>query len=1109
MTKEKTSARVRESLTASQKAALDVLLAGKKARAHGRSVEVPRIVADPANKDEPFPLTDIQQAQWFGRSGLFDISVAGHGYVEFDCKGMDLDRLEEAFQIIIDRNPQMRIVVRSDMTQQVLNDLPPYKFRRYDFRGEPRAVVERTLAETRERMSHEILSATTWPIFEVCASLWGEDELRIHFNFDLLVGDAWCFRTIVDEWARLYDDPGDARPVPAELTYRDYVQGFAEIERSVLFEQSLKYWRERLSDLPSPPQLPMIRQPGELERIRAKHYSVRLTGTEWDRLRHRIRTRNLTPSAFFAAAFSDVLALWNAAPAHTLNVTVFNRLPVHEDIDDILVGEFNSFLLLGIDSSRVESFVARASRLQAELWSHLENRWVTGVRLMRELASERGVAPGESLMPVVFTSTIAHHEGESVVPTRSPGRWIYEVSQTPQVWMEHHLWEEDDSLLLHVDVVDGLFPEGLIEDLVATYEALIRDLMDDTASWERTDVSRLLPTRYADLWQAYNRTETERPEGLLHDGFVRTAGSQGDRTAIVSTTGNCTYAELDRCSNRLAHALQEAGARPGELVAIIAPKGWQQIAGVLGVAKSGAAYLPIDADDPAARIAQILEDARVSVAVTSYATRDTLDLPGATRVIAVDDAVLERYPDTPPENAATPDDTAYVIYTSGSTGKPKGVVIRHSAALNTCADINARFDVGRDDAILAISALNFDLSVYDIFGGLSAGATLVMPSTQRPHPDEWADLVEEHGISVWNSVPALAELFMTHVEEAGRIVPETLRLVMLSGDWIPLALPPMLQTIRPDMRVISLGGATEASIWSIYYPIDGISPDWNSIPYGRPLANQTMHVLDHNLRDCPPWVTGEICIGGIGLADGYFGDSARTAASFVVHPESGQRLYRTGDLGRFNPKGFIEFLGRRDTQVKLRGYRIELGDIEAAIAETGLTSQAVCLVAGKHNVDRQLIAFVTSRSVSTEETIAAALTAALRDRLPHYMLPAVIRVLKEIPLTANGKVDRSRLCHLAEDLNHAGKHVEPRNDTEARIATMWKSLLGVEQVGVHDDFFSLGGNSMTASRLLIQIQDAFDIELPFAKLFEATSVAALSELVTAAVLAEVEALEHL
>jgi len=1086
-----------------QKADFKTLIEKQRRELVENKKTVPQITADPKNKYEPFPLTDIQQAQWYGRSGFFEISVAGQGYVEFDCKGMDLDRLESAFQIIIDRHPQMRMVVLPDLKQQVLNNLPPYRFKRYDLGGKSTEEVNKILEKVRKRMSHEAIPADTWPIYEVCATLWGENELRIHFSFDFLVGDVWCMRMIIDEWAKLYKDPDNARPLPEGLTYRDYVKGFEEIEKSELFGQSMEYWQSELESLPGAPQLPMIRQPGELKEIRSKNYSICLNCDEWKKLSGEIKRNNLTPSAFFAAAFSEVISLWNELPKHSLNIAVFNRLPVHENINDVLVGGFSSFLPLGVDNDQEKSFASRSAKLQEKLSSHLENRWVTGVRLMRELAKVKGVNAGDTLMPIVFSSTIADREGKSDIPDQYPGEWVYEISQTPQVWMEHHLREEGDKLSLHLDVVDALFPEGMIDDLVATYERLVRSLMDDPSAWEKQNSAHLLPEKYTDLWNKYNNTAGAVPTGLLHQGFLSSVQEKGDKVAIRSCRGNKTYFELDSISNKLAHALQNDGAKPNELVAVIAPKGWEQVASVLGILKSGAAYLPIKIDEPGERVNQILTDAKVTKVLTSADAIDGLCLPKGVKAIAVDGLEAQSQPETLPANPATEDDVAYVIYTSGSTGKPKGVIIRHSAALNTIVDINERFCVVDSDVIFAISALNFDLSVYDIFGGLAVGATVVMPASQAPEPFEWLKLVEESQVTVWNSVPALAEMLVTYAEDTGKVVSDSLRLVMMSGDWIPLYLPSMLKMIRPDMQIISLGGATEASIWSIYYPIEDISPEWKSIPYGLPLLNQTMYVLDNNLYPCPPWVSGEICIGGVGVADGYFGDAEKTAASFITHPETGKRLYRTGDLGRMNPEGYIEFLGRKDTQVKLRGFRIELGEIEAAITATDLTSYAVCQISGDSNETRKLIAFVTPKN-KDQSSLADKLTAALEERLPDYMVPSVIKVLDDVPLTINGKVDRKRLAELAEGFGGPLEYVEPRSDAEIRIAEIWQDLLDIDKIGIHDDFFALGGDSRIASQLAIQIREVFEVELPLFKLFESANVATLAELVVEEVTLEAE-----
>lgn len=315
-----------------------------------------------------------------------------------------------------------------------------------------------------------------------------------------------------------------------------------------------------------------------------------------------------------------------------------------------------------------------------------------------------------------------------------------------------------------------------------------------------------------------------------------------------------------------------------------------------------------------------------------------------------------------------PDLPAYIIYTSGSTGQPKGVVISHRAALNTITDINRRFNINQGDRVLGLAQLSFDLSVYDIFGPLSVGGALVYPSVDRlTDPSRWAELMLEHEVTVWNSVPALMQILVAYLNSELKITLPKFRLALLSGDRIPLTLPDMLVKRLPTVQVISLGGATEASIWSIYHIYKGLKADWRSIPYGRPLANQGFRVLDSQMRDCPVWVTGELYITGHGLAEGYLGDKETTHERFLLHPVDGQRLYRTGDLGRYIPGGEIEFLGREDNQVKIKGHRIELGEIESTLLKHPAVAAAAVVVDGSSH-DKALLGVVETANKKERKT---------------------------------------------------------------------------------------------------------------------------------------------
>ena len=341
---------------------------------------------------------------------------------------------------------------------------------------------------------------------------------------------------------------------------------------------------------------------------------------------------------------------------------------------------------------------------------------------------------------------------------------------------------------------------------------------------------------------------------------------------------------------------------------------------------------------------------------------ETCEWPRYVITTAVDSLAPAEGP-TAALGSADPDDRAYVIYTSGSTGRPKGVMISHRSALNTIDDINRRFAVSSDDRVLGLANLGFDLSVYDIFGLLGVGGCLVLPDAKgRADPSHWAKLLKAHRITVWNSVPAQLEMLAAYLGAEPHIELPALRVALLSGDWIPVSLPGRIRRHVPGLEVVSLGGATEASIWSICYPIGDVPACWRSIPYGKPLSNQSIQVLGRDLRACPDWVVGDLYIGGAGLALGYLGDAERTAERFVTHPETGERLFRTGDLGRFLPDCNVELLGRDDFQVKIRGHRIELGEIEAALQSHPDVGRAAVIAVEQAPRQFRLVAFVEPAS---------------------------------------------------------------------------------------------------------------------------------------------------
>ena len=454
---------------------------------------------------------------------------------------------------------------------------------------------------------------------------------------------------------------------------------------------------------------------------------------------------------------------------------------------------------------------------------------------------------------------------------------------------------------------------------------------------------------------------------------------------------------------------------------------------------------------------------------------------------------VERQPAERPPAAVPPAALAYVIHTSGSTGRPKGIGVQHRPAVNLIGWVNETFGVGPDDRLLFVTSLGFDLSVYDVFGTLAAGGTIhVVPEAALRDPGRLAAVLREEPVTIWDSAPAaLQQLAPLFPESPGQGSP--LRLALLSGDWIPVRLPDQVRAAFPGTRVISLGGATEGTVWSNWYPIGEVDPSWPSIPYGRPLANNRYYVLDGDLEPCPIGVPGDLHIAGDVLSMGYVYQPELTAERFVPDPFAGSpgaRMYHTGDRGRYGADGNLEFLGRVDSQVKVRGYRIELGEIEVALSRHSGVREAIVLAREDVPGERRLVGYVVPSW--RPAPAAPELRAFLQETLPEYMVPWSFVELEALPVTANGKLDREALPAPREVRSGTAEQVAPRNDLERALGAAWCEVLQLDSVGVQENFFEVGGSSLLLARLQSRLRQAIGREVPFVEMFRHPTIESLA-----------------
>ncbi|WP_157160206.1 non-ribosomal peptide synthetase [Cupriavidus sp. BIS7] len=971
---------------------------------------------------EPFALTPVQHAYLVGRDPAQPLGGVGcHLYQEFlGDSGLTPHALERAIAALLARHPMLSVRFLPDGLQRWEPQPAWQRLTVHDLRDADDAEIVQHLEALRNRLGHRVLDVERGETFDCQFTLLPDGRHRLHVNLDLLVADAASFSRIFTELAALA--AGRALPSAlAEYDFRSYLDQW-QATQAAARKAAQDWWEARLPDLPPAPALPLATDTSRASPVRMSRRQFTLDATAWRRFRTRAAACGVTPTMALATLFAATLSRWSAASRALVNLTLFDREPLHPAVDT-MVADFTNILLLALEGGS-DPFDVMARANQAAFTDAWEHRQWSGVEVLRAL--RRGDQHPHGA-PIVFTSHLGRplfgHDPDGILGTPDWG-----ISQTPQVWLDHLAYEHGDAAILQWDANDALFPAGLVDAMFEGYTSLVRTLADgNAAAWQR-QLADPMPARQHDVRRRANQTHAPIPGGCLHTPFFARATQSPDAIALIHGDDIIRYGHLASMAMRLAGSLRARGVRPGDHVAICMEKGIGQVVSALGILHAGAVYVPVAADQPRARRDTICNGADVTLVLTCANAGDADESSALTWQAAIRGEPLQ------PRDAhglRDPSSPAYIIYTSGSTGTPKGVVISHTGALNTCADINQRYGVGPDDRVLGLSALHFDLSVYDIFGVLGAGGALVLvDECQRRDPGAWCDAMARHGVTLWNTVPALFDMLLTYAEGMGRNEPAGLRAVMLSGDWIGLDLPGRYRHFRADGLLVAMGGATEASIWSNVQEVRDLPPHWRSIPYGYPLANQCYRVVAPDGRDCPDWVPGELWIGGTGVALGYYNDTARTATQFVESADS--RWYRTGDLGCYWPDGTLEFLGRRDRQVKVGGHRVELGEIDAALLAIPGVRNAITFAVGDR--DKRLAACVVADASQLGRILA-------RDpALPGNFAPGISRSDSD-PAPAQATPD-DNACVAGFLRTYLGRRPAPTVDTRyIPLMARWNAWL--------------------------------------------------------------------
>jgi amino acid adenylation domain-containing protein len=1055
---------------------------------------------------EPIPLSLPQQRLW----ALDRLQPGNFAYNEITALRLagvlDIQVLEQSLNEIIRRHEDLRTTfpMIDGNPVQVIAAEQTAKLSMVDLSKRPEAEQQAEVQRLANDEARRPFDLSQGPLLRVALVKVGEKQNILLVAAHHIVLDGWSIGIFTSELAELYKAFSAGKPSPLPelpIQYADFAIWQHQWLRKEYLDAQLNYWTQQLRDLPPVLNLTVVNPRPEVETFQGARQYFNL-GTHHSKQLREISSRE-NASLFMAllAIFQILLHRYSGQTDIPVGAPIANRN--HEEIEQ-LIGFFVNTLVFRGDLSGNPNFLQLLRRVRDLAIAAFEHQEIPFEQVVEALHPERSLSH-HPLFQVVFTLQNTHKQ-----PAELPGLTITSMeldSVTAKFDLLLSMEDTPQGLQGYWEYNTDLFEQDTIRRMSGHFQTLLQAVVSDPEQ-VITQLPLLNAAERNQMLVEWNRTQVDYPhDKCIHELFEAQVAKTSQATAVAYKDERLSYEELNGRANRVARKLRQMGVGPEVVVGIYMSRSTEMMAGVIGVLKAGGAYLPLDATYPRERVMYMMEDAGAGVVVTQKEKEREVE-GGRAEVLCIED-VWEGEGDQREgnqeeghqeegeqsegevEKRARGENLAYVIYTSGSTGKPKGVMVSHR---NLVHSTTARWEYYRQPvtSFLLLSSLSFDSSVVGIFWTLTQGGCLVLPGDTSPTDIlELCHLIESRRVSHLLSIPSLYDLIL---DEARPQQIASLETVIMAGEMCSTKVIEHHRRLLKNAGIFNEYGPTEAAVWSTVYECAS-KQHKTKIPIGKPISNAKVFIFDANLQPVPIGVPGQLHIGGAGVARGYLNQPQLTAEKFIPHslcdtPDA--RLYKTGDVARYLPDGNIDLLGRVDDQVKIRGYRVELGEIEAAVFQYSAVRETVVILLGDEAQTMRMVAYVVvsqGQALSVHE-----LRAFLQERLPGHAVPSDFVILDKLPRLPNGKVDRQKL-HASDILRREMESTAGDNwtDLQRSLANIWQETLGIEKVGLNDNFFQVGGNSLSIIRVHNRLREITGKDVSITDLFKHPTISSFAE----------------